>query len=191
LKKTLRRVIDHVAYYEAKAKLPEPDGQHCVICGSVLPKGQRKYCSQDCFANWFATLPGLQDWTKTKWEAFRRDNFRCVKCGFTDKPHYVFVSHKCYVERVPHLECDHILPLCFGGKEFELTNCQTLCSKCHKQKSKIEAKRRAILRNHAIIKPNPFLVNLERLEELESRLFIQPTLNGVAKPGDDRGVGVV
>ena len=176
MKKTTRLVIDHTAYYEAKAKLPESDGKHCVICGSGLPKYQRKYCSQECFANWFGNLEGLKDWNSTKWKVFERDNFKCVKCGFQDKPHYVFVVHKCYLKETPKLECDHILPLCFGGKEFELDNCQTLCSKCHKEKSRAEARRRAILRNHMVIDPNPFMTSLQPLEPLGFQLFIQKNL---------------
>lgn len=38
---------------------------------------------------------------------------------------------------------DHIIPIWNGGEPFELANLQTLCHKCHKAKTKVEAGQRA------------------------------------------------
>lgn len=47
----------------------------------------------------------------------KRDDFKCVKCGSEEK-----------------LEVDHIVPLFKGGKNID-ENLQTLCKKCHQEKS--------------------------------------------------------
>jgi len=47
---------------------------------------------------------------------FRRDGFKCTKCGSTEKLHI-----------------DHIIPFSVGGQTEE-NNLQTLCSKCNIQK---------------------------------------------------------
>lgn len=36
------------------------------------------------------------------------------------------------------LNCDHIIPICLGGAEFDEDNLQTLCVECHKKKTKGE-----------------------------------------------------
>lgn len=55
-----------------------------------------------------------------KHEVFKRDGYRCLECGATNK--------KC------KLEIDHILPVAQGGTD-ELSNLQTLCEECNKAKS--------------------------------------------------------
>ena len=55
-----------------------------------------------------------------------RDNFKCVKCNSTEK-----------------LEVDHIKELIDGGDN-SIKNLQTLCKKCHREKTNIESKNRKI-----------------------------------------------
>jgi 5-methylcytosine-specific restriction protein A len=53
-------------------------------------------------------------------EVFKRDGYRCVDCGATNK------------ERTLHV--DHIIPVSQGGSD-ELSNLQTLCDKCNFSKN--------------------------------------------------------
>ncbi|MEA4957571.1 hypothetical protein SDC9_30494 [bioreactor metagenome] len=53
-------------------------------------------------------------------EVFKRDNYRCVECGATNK------------DTVLHI--DHIIPFSKGGSD-ELDNLQTLCESCNISKS--------------------------------------------------------
>ena len=53
-------------------------------------------------------------------EVFKRDNYKCVECGATNK------------ELTLHI--DHIIPKSEGGTD-ELNNLQTLCDKCNLSKS--------------------------------------------------------
>lgn len=55
-----------------------------------------------------------------KHEIFKRDGFRCLECGATNKN--------------SRLEIDHILPVAQGGTD-ELSNLQTLCDDCNRAKS--------------------------------------------------------
>ena len=53
-------------------------------------------------------------------EVFKRDNYRCVECGATNKD--------------TRLHVDHIIPVAQGGTD-ELDNLQTLCEACNLSKS--------------------------------------------------------
>ena len=53
---------------------------------------------------------------KLRWTILKRDNFKCVACGSSDK-----------------LEIDHIIPIVKGGKSTE-ENLQSLCFKCNRGK---------------------------------------------------------
>ncbi len=53
---------------------------------------------------------------------FIRDGYRCVRC-----------------KRAGRLECDHVIPLDRGGAPMDPENCQTLCVRCHIEKSRRES----------------------------------------------------
>jgi 5-methylcytosine-specific restriction endonuclease McrA len=152
---TMRVGFDYSAYYEAKAKLPKPDGKHCIICGTDLPKGQRKYCSHICYWSWLDKI-GLKDWSKTRWQAFERDNFTCRKCGVQHLPKYAQDGK--YILEPPDLIGDHIKPIFLGGSEFDLENVQTLCILCSKEKTRQEAKTRTKIENQIRLKGQRRLV---------------------------------
>jgi hypothetical protein len=135
----MRISYDSQRYFEEKAKLPKPDGKHCIICGKELPKKKRKYCSPKCFLDWYKKI-GVLDWSVFRWQAFERDNFTCKKCGTYKPPIYTTYKNKQYIQDMPELECDHIIPIFLGGAEFDLSNLQTLCRKCHKIKTREEAR---------------------------------------------------
>lgn len=61
-------------------------------------------------------------WPALRVAAKRRDGFRCVKCG----------------SRI-RLEVDHIKPASTNPElGFDLSNLQTLCSRCHAAKTRLE-----------------------------------------------------
>ena len=53
-------------------------------------------------------------WARTRFLAFTRDKFRCVKCGLAGK-----------------LEGHHKQKLSCGGSEYDPANVETLCKNCH------------------------------------------------------------
>ena len=116
-----RIYYDNSKYYKEKAKLPNPDGKHCIICGSKLQKGRRKYCSEKC-SNWWIEF-GVLDWKVIREKVLKRDNYTCQDCGKKD-----------------NLEVHHIKPIKDGGEEFDEDNCVTLCggkNGCHSKRHKL------------------------------------------------------
>ena len=112
----MRKYSDYSKFYEARKKLPKPDGIHCIICGKKLPKYKRKYCSNKCFNNWIRLL--ILDWNTIRERVLKRDNYTCQDCGLYDPDKY-------------HLQVHHIVPIKDGGDEFDENNCVTLCKECH------------------------------------------------------------
>jgi 5-methylcytosine-specific restriction endonuclease McrA len=56
-------------------------------------------------------------WQKVRALARQRDGDACVHCGATTE-----------------LEVHHVVPLANGGSEFELSNLETTCSRCHRER---------------------------------------------------------
>ena len=80
------------------------------------------------------TWDSLDGKTKYKWQKMRNDYIRlnplCVVCmenGIVEKADVV----------------DHILPLQYGGDLFSLDDIQSLCNKCHIDKSSVEGREEA------------------------------------------------
>ena len=120
------------------------DGQ-CIICQKPLPKFKRKYCSDDCFRNWFNQFSS-HFWGQTRDDVFTRDNYTCVKCG-KHMPSSLLVA-------------DHIKPIALGGEEWNMQNIQTLCVDCNSIKTKedlrtIASYRKAIRNKQASLPPKP------------------------------------
>lgn len=63
-------------------------------------------------------------WAAARRAVFERDGHRCRKCG-----------------RVGRLEVDHIVPLKQGGGPWVLDNLQSLCRRCHIEKTRAENRR--------------------------------------------------
>lgn len=118
----MRITHENSAYKEAKSRLPKPNGQHCVICAKDLPKGQRKYCGQECWDDWYSKIPHPIMWAKARQKALERDHYTCQKCGRQNLEDN-------------EQEVDHIIPVSMGGNNFELKNLQTLCHECHVDKT--------------------------------------------------------
>ena len=117
--------FDFEQFYREKNKMRAPDGIHCVIpnCQNLLRKNQRKYCSHKCHYEWF--IANVNSWDITRDQAIKRDG-KCMDCG---------------CEHPGRFEVHHILPIYEGGNEFDVSNCITLCMKCHKKRHSRVGKR--------------------------------------------------
>jgi 5-methylcytosine-specific restriction protein A len=136
---TPRMLID----YDVDAHKPKQDSNGnylCLNCGRSLTfDGRRvKYCCTSCEIQYAKAHPVIL-WVEFRLKVFERDGWICKKCG---KP----VSESPYWNKgTEKAECDHIIPLFKGGKEFDMENLQTLCSRCHNKKSAKEARERTKL----------------------------------------------
>lgn len=110
----------------------------CPICGLPKSKWNRRTdwrcCSKECTNKW-CDLTYV--WQFFKEKAFKRDGFKCVKCGF--KPMQKTYEGK-MISDTSKLIGDHIRPISIGGKEYDLKNVQTLCERCNKIKTKQDQK---------------------------------------------------
>ena len=61
-------------------------------------------------------------WALLRLRIFERDGWRCVRCG-----------------KAGRLEADHVVPLHKGGDPYFGENLQTLCTDCHRSKSRDDA----------------------------------------------------
>lgn len=64
------------------------------------------------------------NWTELAAACKKRDNYTCRQCGY----------HHTEGRKKRHLHADHIVPLSRGGPN-KLSNLQTLCARCHEQKT--------------------------------------------------------
>jgi len=126
-----RIVYDSSRYYTAKAKLPKPDGIHCIICGKSFDKidKRKSYCSQECFSKWYYSI-GINSWSELRERVLKRDG-KCIKCGLQigANIHTTFEVH-------------HIKPISESGDEFDPENCMVLCYECHKEMHTVIGKKK-------------------------------------------------
>lgn len=64
---------------------------------------------------------GGRQWRRIRLVVLHRDNYRCRHCGAAGR-----------------LQVDHIKPLHLRGAQFDLNNLQSLCVRCHNQKTLLE-----------------------------------------------------
>lgn len=100
----------------------------CPSCGKHKDNWDRRTdwrcCSKECTQKYVDNII-VTDWQDIRKKTLKRDNYKCVKCGEKNQP----------------LEVDHIKPISLGGEEFDMNNTQTLCSNCHKEKTKQDLKK--------------------------------------------------
>lgn len=101
----------------------------CCNCGKPLPRGRIKYCTGTCGYDFFVK----HNFGLLRFKIFERDDYTCQnnKCSYK----WESCDGRSMGEM---LNCDHIIPICLGGAEFDEDNLQTLCVECHKKKTRME-----------------------------------------------------
>ena len=117
-------MINHNKRYQVglalNAIFPKIQGICACGCGVELKRGRRKWASDSCRYHSFIQFAIIKGDNKIiRAEVFRRDNGICAKCG----------------ENCEVWEADHIAPVFMGGGACDLSNYQTLCIYCHKDKT--------------------------------------------------------
>lgn len=136
-----------------------PNGRRlCRFCRNEVPRGKRTFCSEPCVHEWkLRSNPGY-----LRVHVFRRDLGVCAKCGVDTRMTAILMQdalkaagYNAKADRYKALlnefrltpneaqkslwEADHTTPVAFGGGECGLEGIQTLCKKCHKLKTAIQA----------------------------------------------------
>lgn len=106
-------------------------------CGNPLPKGRRKWCSDECGRKWMVE----HMWTEARNAAILRDEGKCQHCGKVvafirtfGRGDHQFQRHvNVHTDRPP--EVNHIEPRrgqgYASGCHNHLDNLETLCHDCH------------------------------------------------------------
>lgn len=114
----------------------------CPACALPKEKWKRRKdwtcCSADCTEIYWNDMVLCFDWKSLRAKVFKRDKYRCVECGSDGKNHTNYESIE--------LDADHITPISLGGDEWDINNIQTLCTRCHKNKTKEDMSKIAIAR---------------------------------------------
>jgi 5-methylcytosine-specific restriction endonuclease McrA len=118
----------------------------CRGCGGDVPKGRISWCSRECYKKYCPQMVLIA--------VRKRDNHICHICHKSIKelqhqhslikPENVSVFYKEYSEwmkQFPREEYDHIVPFSEGGLTI-LENMRTLCSWCHKKRTRLWIKAR-------------------------------------------------
>jgi 5-methylcytosine-specific restriction endonuclease McrA len=128
-----------------RRQLPKgPNGRNlCRWCEQETPKGRFTFCSDACVHQWrIRTDPAY-----LREQVLRRDRGVCAACGIDtellrkDKRRLDYAARRKFEKewqitgnaRRSLWDADHILPVCEGGGECDLSNIRTLCVKCHRQ----------------------------------------------------------
>lgn len=99
---------------------PKINGFCACGCGNQLSKARRKWYSDKCRDMAFITFAIIKgDTTIIRQQLFQIDMGACRMCS----------------EITDNWQADHILPVIEGGAACDLSNFQTLCIKCHTEKT--------------------------------------------------------
>ena len=136
---------------------PKVEKGFCKWCGGKLPKYSRVWCSDECRGEAYVRMGFFIH------KLLARDKGFCVKCGIdtvwlaeqikqikrTNRKTYPISDAEFRQSFGPwwtvnyrYWEADHIVPVYEGGGCCGLDNYQTLCLRCHKEKSAKLAKRK-------------------------------------------------
>ena len=125
-----------LGYFELIDEPWEQKDKCCIICWMPLTGRSKRFCGYECRKEYL-----WRWWRGAHWQKrmiVRRDGPACRECGevFEIKSEH----HKRAWPDFSKLELDHIDPLYAGGTE-HASNCQILCTACHKRKSIRERRR--------------------------------------------------
>ena len=112
---------------------------NCRWCGLEVPKGRLTFCGDGCVHEWkLRTNPGY-----LREQVFARDGGVCALCRVDtealrkNKRKLDYKARKQFEKdwggRRNLWDADHIVPVCAGGGECDLSNMRTLCLQCHKK----------------------------------------------------------
>ena len=101
----------------------------CLNCKMILEGRKIIFCSGSCRAKYVKKK--IVFWQELRFEVFKRDDYRCQDCGCN-------VSDEPNANLRERAECDHIIPIFQNGKALDKNNLQTLCHKCHLDKTRRE-----------------------------------------------------
>jgi len=93
----------------------------CIWCGNKLPKGRRKYCSEDCAYLYFQKYKAPLWWSNAREMALRRTSYRCEVCGSKSD---LQIHHKVLLEAGEPRD---------NSPKNEQSNLQVLCRSCHEK----------------------------------------------------------
>lgn len=121
-------------HYEDKYVLDTAKGRivnACRECGKPRQGHYHYYCSREHKEQWETkNLPPV--WGYVRNEVLKRDGYRCVRCGVTQKEIERRNLSRGEDGRWLGLEIDHIKPVrLFPELEFDRANLRTLCHDCH------------------------------------------------------------
>ncbi|MGP8078428.1 MAG: HNH endonuclease [Thermoplasmata archaeon] len=91
---------------------------HCVECGTALDSRRTPYCSRKC--RW--RFHGHYFWDAARSYVMLRDRYTCRICRRR--------------LRSRELDVDHIVEIARGGAALEYSNLQTVCRRCHREKTR-------------------------------------------------------
>ena len=111
----------------------------CRWCGSEVPARRFTFCSAACVHEWkLRTDPRY-----LREQVFVRDRGVCALCGVDteslrkNKRKLDYDARKQFEKQWGHRrnlwDADHIVPVCRGGGECDLSNMRTLCLECHRK----------------------------------------------------------
>jgi len=129
LKQQLKNRL-YVSLSDVPSKYDAEGHKICLSCNSLLEGQQQKYCCEACSIK----AARLLMWSSIVADIFERDNYTCLNCGYKTT-----IYSDCFGQEhkiVDQLECDHIIPVALGGDPLDKSNMQTLCKKCHREKTK-------------------------------------------------------
>lgn len=142
------------------AELPRgPNGRAlCRWCSLEIPTARRTFCSDWCVEEWkLRSNPGY-----LREKVLERDKGVCAACGLDCLKEVLRIKRlrgparaKAIAQwgrryRTSIWDADHIVPVVLGGGECDLSNMQTLCLKCHAQRTAELRKRVLLTRSNAI-----------------------------------------
>lgn len=124
----------------------------CRVCQEPVVDGRWNYCSERC-RNIANAVQRMFIWDRVREQVLNRDDYTCQRCGWSkqhisrvksavdyewvrDETEYDGVN--AFHRGIPGLEVDHITRLADDGHPFDESNLQTLCERCHREKTAAE-----------------------------------------------------
>jgi 5-methylcytosine-specific restriction endonuclease McrA len=125
IQKIKRYMVDHFKRYQVGLMLvdlyPSLDSKCACGCGCSLPERKKRWYSNECRDSAYITFAIIKgDVSVIREHLYLIDRGACRSCGLISDD----------------WEADHILPVYMGGGACDISNFQTLCNGCHKEKSR-------------------------------------------------------